>query len=73
MSAAPSSPSGSFRGYSLVEYLRRNKNGIKTILSFVAGIYTARLGAGTEQAVAAGAAVRMLLDAVDYFLTENPK
>lgn len=68
----PPSPANSFKGYSVLEYLRRNKSGIKTILGVLSGVITARYGVDTTKAVLLGVAVRFALDAVDYFLSEQP-
>lgn len=65
----PDSPAGSFKGYSFVEYLRRNKNGIKTLLGIAAGLASTRYGADTPKAMLLGLAIRFALDAVDYYLT----
>lgn len=74
----------SFEGYSLVKWYEKNKlffiknkDSIKSIIALIAAaivfqypdnmLISALFGAGS------GYAVRFILDALDYALTENPK
>lgn len=68
----PASPAASFKGYSLIEYLKRNKAGIKVLLGVAAGYVSTKFGANTDIALALGTVIKFALDAVDYFLSEQP-
>ena len=72
------SPAGSFAGYSVREYLVRNKAGIKMILAAVFAYLVSLLGMVANPAlnvllsVAIGAAGKMAADAVDFWLSAVP-
>lgn len=74
----PTSPPGSFTGYSVREWLSRNKGSLKLLLAALFTFLTVQFGgiadpalntlAGTAVAVAS----KMALDAVDYWLSDVP-
>jgi hypothetical protein len=67
----------SFAGYSAPTWLAKNKEGLKAILVAVTGVATyfiAKIQPPELNAVIGGvaaAAVKFLIDAIDYWLTEN--
>ena len=79
MSAEPPvSPPRSLKGYSVKEWLRRNKTYVKALVSICFGCITTMLPQirDTNLSIAAGSAVallsKMALDAIDYWLSEVP-
>jgi hypothetical protein len=75
---SPISPSGSFKGYSFLNYLTRNKSGIKIIFGGVVAYAAAapqvfaNPALNTLFAIVVGGLAKMGLDAVDYYLTAVP-
>lgn len=67
----------SFRGYNLLTWLQKNKKTLKAILTIVLGVVGASFGNSVLLVGLFGGAsalgTKFILDAVDYFLTENPK
>ena len=74
----PTSPPRSFSGYSVREWLTRNKGSLKLLLAALFTFLTVRFGGISDAALnaLAGTAVavasKMALDAVDYWLSDVP-
>ena len=74
----PTSPPRSFTGYSVREWLARNKGSLKLLLAALFTFLTVRFGGIADAALNAlvGTAIavgsKMALDAVDYWLSDVP-
>lgn len=74
----PASPPRSFSGYSVREWLSRNKGSLKLLLAALFTFLTVRFGGIADAAVnalvgtAVAVASKMALDAVDYWLSDVP-
>lgn len=69
----------SFTGYSFATWIRKNKESIKLLVAALVGVGTYYAGLvqaepwHTLAGVAAGVVLKLALDAVDYWLTDNPQ
>ena len=64
----------SFRGWKFKAWLNKNKGSLKTIVSLVLGLVATRFGDSAFVSAVFGsvsaAGTRIVLDTVDYFITE---
>jgi hypothetical protein len=71
------SPPNSMAGWSFLTWLRKDKESIKQTVSIAGGLlvgYLSGLNWASAGALAAGAKMllKLALDALDYYLTDNP-
>jgi hypothetical protein len=63
-------------GYSFLEWLRKNKSALKQTISIAGGFIVAWAMKFDPQGIGVGAlakiALQLIVDAVDYWLTDNP-